>query len=131
MCNCCWDFYLTTNRAVRAQNQMHMHTHTNTHAHTEMICLSLRADSSTPSVWFLFTVFISSSSPCSGFCAPVFADPVLSQRPPAGQRVQKAAKIKKKAVCNKLNKTKTLWPLSCHFRSFFFFFNFNCVSALL
>lgn len=61
------------------------------------------------------------------FCAPVSADLVPS-RPnaclpaclptclPACQRVQKAAKIKKKAVCNKRNKKKdplaTLLPLS-------------------
>lgn len=109
VCDCCCDSYLTTNRAVRALNQMH----------TPKWSAS-ESSSSTPSVWFgvVLSFFYSPSlfPPCSVFCAPVFADPVPSQRPP-NQRVQKAAKIKKKAVCNKskTKKRKTLWPPSSHF----------------
>lgn len=46
VCNCCWDFYLTTNRAVRAQYQMHTHTH------SDDLSVSESSSSSTPSVWF-------------------------------------------------------------------------------
>lgn len=73
--------------------------------------------------------------PSCCFCAPASADLVPSQRlparPPAGQRVQKAAKIKKKAVCNKQGTIKTLWPLFLHSHLFVFSHFCVCASALL
>lgn len=95
------------------------------HAHTQVIRLSLRAAAAARPLFalglychsFIYRLFSPLLSLlwflCSCICWPC---PVPT--PAAGQRVQKAAKIKKKAVCNKLNKTKTLWPPSCHFHFF-------------
>lgn len=87
MCNCCWDFYLTTNRAVRAQNQTPAHTHAHTHSND----LCLRAAAARPLFGlglychsFIYRLYFLLLSLLSGFCAPVFADPVLSQRRPEG-----------------------------------------------
>lgn len=88
---------------------------------------------STPAVWFgallsylhLFTFFISSSSPSCFFVLPYpltlsCPNACLPSCLPACQRVQKAAKIKKKAVCNKQSKMETLKPLSLLSHLFFF-----------
>lgn len=53
------------------------------------------------------------------FRAPV---PTPARPSPAGQRVQKAAKIKKKAVCNKQGKITVLWPLFLHSHLYLFIY---------
>lgn len=102
------------------------HTHGRTHTHTlplslcDIPCVLDQCVVFGPLLSFL--LFFYRPSLCPPSFPPVLCWPCPVPTPPACrpafQRVQKAAKIKKKAVCNEQSKRKRLRPRSFHFLTF-------------